>query len=259
MALIPALGLFVLTYLVLKGGWTAPNRAFKISFSRDSIVLAVLSIAAAVWFFGPITGAALVLIIAIHEFGHVAAFRVCGHDDATFRLIPLMGGVASSRKSPDGPVHSFFISVMGPAICIAPTILALIAVYDNWDLPPLVREFLWNFGIFSGAINFFNLLPIGPLDGGKISRILFEIFWPKAAKPFSLAMMGLALLIGIYLQSIFIIILTIMNLPHVMNPSDYVIVRKPSKRQGLMMLAIYILCMVTLAWAGVPLMEYYLL
>jgi len=148
---------------------------------------------------------------------------------------------------------------MGPAICIAPTVLALVAVYDNWAMPDMAREFLWSFGIYSGAINFFNLLPIGPLDGGKISRILFEIFWPKAAKPFSMAMMGVALLVGVYLQSFFIIILTLMSLPHVMSPSDYVIVRRPTKRQGLMMLAIYMLCMVSLAWAGIPLLTYYLL
>ncbi len=220
--------------------------------------MAAISIAAAVWFFGPMTGLALVAIIAIHEFGHVAAFRVCGHDDATFRLIPLMGGVASSSKAPDGPLQQFYISIMGPAICIAPTALALHLVYGNYELPEMVRQFLWSFGIYSGAINFFNLLPIGPLDGGKISRILFEIFWPKAAKPFGIGMMGLALLFGVYLQSYFIIILTLMSFPSVMNPSDYVIVRKPGKRMGLMLLAAYILCMVTLLWSGFPLMVHYL-
>jgi Zn-dependent protease len=257
MSLIFTLGLFVLTYLILKGGWITPNRKFKISFSMESIVLAAISIAAAMWFFGPITGVALVAIIAIHEFGHVAAYRVCGHDDATFRLIPLMGGVASSSKAPDGPLHSFFISIMGPAICIAPTLLALELVYGGYDMPDLAREFLWSFGIFSGVINFFNLLPIGPLDGGKISRVLFEIFWPKAAKPFGIAMMGLALIAGAYMQSYFIIILTLMSFPSVMNPPEYVIVRKPSKRQGLMLLAAYVFCLVTLLKAGIPLILSY--
>ncbi len=258
MNLFLALGLCVLTYFILKGGWIAPGRRFRISFSTESLVMAALSIAAAMFFLGPITGLALVAIIAIHEFGHVAAFRVCRHDDATFRLIPLMGGVASSAKRPDGPLHSFFISVMGPAICIAPTVLALVIVRGGYDLHPLLSEFLWDFGIYSGALNFFNLLPIGPLDGGKISRILFEIFWPKAAKPFGMAMMGLALIFGFLTQSYFIIILTLMSLPAIMNPSDYVIVRKPTKRQGLMLLVIYVMCMITLLWAGLPLMMYYM-
>ena len=258
MSLFLSLGLFVLAYMILKGGWITPNRKFKISFSIESLVMAAISIVAAMWFFGPITGLALVAIIAIHEFGHVAAFRVCGHDDATFRLIPLMGGVASSSKAPAGPLHSFFISVMGPAICIAPTVLALNLVYGNYNMPDMMREFLWSFGIFSGAINFFNLLPVGPLDGGKISRVLFGIFWPKAAKPFGMAMMGLALLAGAMMQSYFIIILTLISLPSVMNPSEYVIAQKPSKRQGLMLLAIYLLCLATLFWAGFPLMQAYL-
>lgn len=258
MSLILTFGLFVLTYLILKGGWITPNRKFKIEFSMESLVLAAISIAAAMWFFDPITGLALVAIIAIHEFGHVAAYRVCGHDDATFRLIPLMGGVASSSKAPDGPLHSFYISVMGPAICIAPTVLALNLVYGGYDLPDMLREFLWSFGIFSGAINFFNLLPIGPLDGGKMSRILFGIFWPKAAKPFGIAMMGLALLVGITMQSFFIIVLTLMSFPTVMNAPDYVIVRKPSKRQGLLLLVIYLTCLITFFWAGFPLMLAYL-
>ena len=257
MTLFLTFGLFVLTYLILKGGWVTPNRRFRISFSMESIAMAAISIAAAVWFFGPMTGLALVAIIAIHEFGHVAAYRVCGHDDATFRLIPLMGGVASSSKAPDGPIHSFYISIMGPAICIAPTVLALHLVYNEYQMPEMMRQFLWSFGIYSGVINFFNLLPIGPLDGGKISRVLFGIFWPKAEKPFGIAMMGLALLAGVFLQSYFIIILTLMSFPSVMNPTDYVIVRKPSKRQGLMLLSAYILCMVTLFWAGIPLMMAY--
>ena len=257
MSLILTFGLFVLTYLILKGGWTAPNRKFRIEFSTESLVMAAISIVAAVWFFGPMTGLALVAIIAIHEFGHVAAFRVCGHDDATFRLIPLMGGVASSSKAPDGPLHQFFISIMGPAICIAPTVLALQVVYGNYELPEMVRQFLWSFGIYSGVINFFNLLPIGPLDGGKISRVLFGIFWPKAEKPFGIAMMGLALLAGAYLQSYFIIILTLMSFPSVLNPTEYVLVRKPSKRQGLMLLSAYVLCLATLFWAGIPLMIAY--
>jgi Zn-dependent protease len=258
MSLILTFGLFVLTYLILKGGWVTPNRKFKIEFSMESLVMAAISIAAAMWFFDPITGLALVAIIAIHEFGHVAAYRVCGHDDATFRLIPLMGGVASSSKAPAGPLHSFYISVMGPAICIAPTVLALNLVYGNYPLPDMLREFLWSFGIFSGAINFFNLLPIGPLDGGKMSRVLFGIFWPKAAKPFGIVMMGLALLVGVYLQSFFIIILTVMSFPTVLNAPDYVIVRKPSKRQGLLLLVIYITCLIALFWAGFPLMMAYL-
>jgi Zn-dependent protease len=257
MTLILTCGLFVLTYLILKGGWVTPNRKFTINFSIESLVMAAISIAAAIWFFGPITGLALVAIIAIHEFGHVAAFRVCGHDDATFRLIPLMGGVASSSKAPDGPLHQFFISIMGPAICIAPTILALQLVSGGYEMPEMLRQFLLSFGIYSGVINFFNLLPIGPLDGGKISRVLFGIFWPKAAKPFGIAMMGLALLAGAFLQSYFIIILTLMSFPSVLNPTEYVIVRKPSKRQGLMLLTAYVLCMVTLLWAGLPLMMAY--
>tara|TARA_R110002094_G_scaffold129548_1_gene123387 strand:- start:2063 stop:2839 length:777 start_codon:yes stop_codon:yes gene_type:complete len=258
MGLLLSFGLFVLTYLILRGGWTAPNRAFKISFSKDSVAMAVLSIAAAVWFFGPITGLALVAIIAIHEFGHVAAFRVCGHDDATFRLIPLLGGVASSSKVPSGPLHNFFISVMGPAICIAPTVLALMLVHGNYDMPDMLREFLWDFGIFSGAINFFNLLPIGPLDGGQISRVLFEVFWPKAAKPFGIVMMGLALLVGVMMQSIFIIVLTLISLPTAFSKPEYVVTNKPTKWQGLVLLVIYLTTMMTFLWAGLPLMMLYL-
>ncbi|GLQ33732.1 hypothetical protein GCM10007939_00150 [Amylibacter marinus] len=253
-----SLGLCYLTYLILRGGWRTSRGRLRIDFSMNALIMAALSIAAAMFFFGPITGLALVAIIAIHEFGHVAAFRICGHDDATFRLIPLMGGVASSAKRPDGPLQQYFISIMGPAICIAPTILALSLVYGNYDMPPMLREFLWDFGIFSGTINFFNLLPIGPLDGGKISHILFEIFWPKAAKPFGMVMMGIALLVGIYMQSIFIILLTLMSLPNVTQPPPYILARKPTKRQGAMLLGTYLVSAATLLWAGIPLLAYYL-
>lgn len=78
--------------------------------------ISALAVIAAVIFFGPVFGICIILVIVIHEFGHVAAFRVAGHHDASFRLVPLMGGYAISNRAVDTQEEDVFITLMGPAI-----------------------------------------------------------------------------------------------------------------------------------------------
>ena len=220
--------------------------------------MAGLSVAAAVYFFGPSQGLALILVIAIHEFGHVAAFRICGHDDARFRLVPLMGGVAISNRAPDGPMEDFFISLMGPAICLAPTLLALAVVYAGIDMPDIARTFIWHFGIWSATLNFLNLLPIGPLDGGKISRVLFSRFFPKLERPFNIFTIVLAMAVAAYLQWYIVMVLTALYLPQLARQQTYIKVRKLTGGQGALMLACYFFTTITFLIAGLPLIRAYL-
>ncbi|MEO5621410.1 MAG: metalloprotease, partial [Cypionkella sp.] len=106
-------GLAALTWAILRGGWTSPQGLYLAGFDRNGLLLGVLAVTAACYFWGVLYGLALILAVVIHEFGHVAAFRVCGHADARFRLIPLMGGVAISNTIPSSSDKAFFITLMG--------------------------------------------------------------------------------------------------------------------------------------------------
>lgn len=172
LSLVLALILMSGTWLALRGGMVADNGLTVVGFDMDSLGMAFLAILGACWFWGPMYGLALILAVMIHEFGHVAAYRVCGHMDARFRLIPLMGGVAISDRMPDTQAKDFFISLMGPGISVAPMALAFALTSMLPDGLETAAEFLWIFAVVTATLNFFNLLPLWPLDGGRCLHIL---------------------------------------------------------------------------------------
>lgn len=183
-----------LCYKVLEGGFALHPGQTVTNFSGRAIGLAVLSFGAAIWLIGPFGGIALVLGIAIHEYGHVAAFRAAGHNDARFRLIPFLGGVAISNKLPKDQLTEFYIAIMGPGIMLVPLVLCGLYLEAFAGGNPLALNFAYTMFLITGAINFFNLLPLWPLDGGRIVRSLTVGLSPRFSQAITLVMsIGLAL------------------------------------------------------------------
>ncbi|MCX8509791.1 MAG: metalloprotease [Rhodobacteraceae bacterium] len=178
------------TSLMLEGGWRGQDSVAIAGYDPQALGLGVLAIVAAVYLWGPVVGGSLILSVMLHEFGHVAAYRVCGHGDARFRLIPLIGGVAIADRQPESQEKAFFISLMGPAISIAPMILALSLSEVMVDSAPLASQYLWVFSGVMAALNFFNLLPLWPLDGANcLQRVIYSIS-PRGAVHLTYVMCG---------------------------------------------------------------------
>ena len=205
------------TFQALRGGWTSPRKTTIIGLDPKGLGISALAVIAAVIFFGPLFGLALILVVMIHEFGHVAAFRVAGHHDASFRLVPLLGGYAISNRQPATPEESVFITLMGPAICLAPMLLAYALVpLVATTLPQAVSPLLV-FASICGALNFFNLLPIWPLDGGRLTASLLPVFHERL--PFYVFAVSTALigLVALLTQSLFMVIFVAMGVQHLMQ------------------------------------------
>ncbi|MCP5076098.1 MAG: metalloprotease [Rhodobacteraceae bacterium] len=241
MEFLSAAALCILTFFVLRGGWRARNKAFRMTLNLESMVMALLFIAGAMYFIGPIGGLALTLTVVVHEFGHVAAFRVAGHDDATFRLVPLMGGVAISRRRPDSQLHDFYITLMGPAICLAPVAVAIALQPIARDLSPELGNFFWFFATFGAALNFFNLLPLWPLDGGRCLRIIVYAVWPGLANVVTIGMSAAFAGLAVYLQSTLLFFVAVMGALSALRQVEMVELRPITKWQALIAL-IALLC-----------------
>ena len=251
-----ALGLCAATLHALRGGLTGRGRFVTIAgFDMQSLGLGVFAVLVAGYFFGPLYGAAIILAVMIHEFGHVAAYRVCGHSDARFRLIPLLGGVAISNSHPASQEKDFFITLLGPGICIAPMVLAYVASdYLVMDYPHVV-QFLWTFALVMGALNFFNLLPFWPLDGGRCISILCNTFAPQLVRPVTLAMTGLAIAVAFLMQAWFLLaflIFSLQSLQSAMRLSQ--VQRRMLPMRGLWAAGAYLATMATFAYVGWPLL-----
>ncbi|MGL4319493.1 MAG: metalloprotease [Paracoccaceae bacterium] len=260
-----AFALCLATLYALRGGLTGRGRFVTIAgFDMQSLGLGVFAIAVAAYWFGPFFGAAITLAVMIHEFGHVAAYRVCGHSDARFRLIPLLGGVAISNQYPASQEKAFFITLLGPAICLAPMVLAYAMsdymnsaasgymVYDY----PMVVNFLFTFAYVMGAMNFFNLLPFWPLDGGRIIAVLTNTFAPQHVRNVTLAMTGLAIAIALTMQAWFLLAFLIFSLSSVQQAILLnQVQRRMGPQRGLLALLAYAATIATFGFVGWPLLQ----
>jgi Zn-dependent protease len=112
-----------------------------------------------------------VVITLIHEIGHAVAIRAKGLRTGFMVFIPFVGGAVTLKDQPTSAYDDALIGLAGP---FAGTVASLIClqVY-KWTADPL-----WLLIAFLGfALNLFNLLPIGMLDGGRISAAVTKWMW----------------------------------------------------------------------------------
>ena len=260
-ALIVALGLMLGTWIALRGGFAlAGARGFQVvGFDPNAVGLGALAIGAAVYFYGWAFGIALILAVALHEFGHVVAYRVCGHSDARFRLIPILGGVAISNQVPARHDKAFFIALMGPAICLAPMALAFALSDLIYPTAPIASDFLYSFAMVLGSFNFFNLLPFWPLDGGRMVQLLAQTFMPWATRQVSIAMTVLGAGLAFILHSYIILFFILMSWGALMQSEQILGLQRPmSKWHGLVALAAYGFTAATFFLGGAQMLQGFL-
>ena len=112
----------------------------------------------------------LFAIVLMHEFGHALACRSVGGKAERIVLWPL-GGVAYVSP-PMRPGAMLWSIVAGPLVnvILLPITLPLIWLPSTSD----VNVFLQTVGLINLVLLIFNMLPIYPLDGGKI---LWAVLW----------------------------------------------------------------------------------
>ncbi|GER66197.1 stage IV sporulation protein FB [Weizmannia acidilactici] len=116
----------------------------------------------------------LFAIILIHEMGHAGAAQFFSWRIKKIMILPF-GGVAETEEHGNRPLkEEMAVTLAGPVQHVWIAICAYALFYFHIlpeSLYIQVQE--WN-----RAILFFNLLPIWPLDGGKIANMAFSRFFP---------------------------------------------------------------------------------
>lgn len=126
---------------------------------------------------GPGSLAALMAVLLVHELGHLAAMRWAGYTDLRVFFLPFIGAAASGRHDRPTPLQELVVLFAGPVPGLLIGLAALAWVPVDLSLGWWWREC----AVLAIVLNAFNLLPIHPLDGGKIFEILFLSRWPWAA------------------------------------------------------------------------------
>ncbi len=149
------------------------------------------------------------LVLIVHEMGHFTFMKKYGYRQMSMRFIPFMGAYVSGTKSPISQREQANILLAGPV----PGILIGIALYyiaiETEHSAFLVLSKIFIF------INAFNLLPIAPMDGGKLVQNLFFSSHEKLQSIFSLiSIIALTALCIQFESYIFLIIPGLMYLGH---------------------------------------------
>lgn len=135
---------------------------------------------------------ALIAVITIHELGHFLAMKFFGYQNVSLMFIPLLGAYTAGQKE-DVPYSQELITLFaGPVPGIVAGMILL--PFVNIEEPGLFG----NICFMLLGLNLFNMLPIIPLDGGRIFDKLFTRlrFWIR------IFLMGGAL-VGILIYEIF--------------------------------------------------------
>lgn len=110
---------------------------------------------------------AIVIGIFIHEMGHVHTMRKYGMKVRGIYLIPLIGGVAVGESAFPSRKAESHIALMGPVWGFALTLLCL------WLYAASSNTMFGAIAGWMALVNLFNLLPITPLDGGRVFKSIF--------------------------------------------------------------------------------------
>jgi Zn-dependent protease len=111
--------------------------------------------------------------ILLHEFGHVWAGKAFGSDGSI--VLYSFGGLAIGASDLRHRWQRIAVSLAGPGIQLALYAALKLAEFrmgpEAWDkMPPALQEMLDDLLLINFLWALFNLLPVWPLDGGKVSR-----------------------------------------------------------------------------------------
>lgn len=171
----------------------------------------LVSIVAYAFIFGWWYAAGFVLLILAHELGHYIAARQRGLEVGAPTFIPFVGAWIEMKQAPHDVETEAYVAMAGPLVG---TIAALVCYYLSQNYDSRLMLALAYAGFF---INLFNLIPLSPFDGGRITAILSPRVWFLGVPIFAA--------VFYYRPSPILILVAVLAIPQLMaawryNPDD---------------------------------------
>jgi len=136
-----------------------------------SMVLCLVSFAAYDWLMGWWFAAGVVVLLYVHEMGHLFVFRRLRLAASPPLLIPLLGALVVAEEEPGSAHDEAWIALGGPVLGGAAALGAL-------GLALVTRQVHWQvLAVLGLTLNLFNLIPFPPLDGGRIVTAIHPLLW----------------------------------------------------------------------------------
>jgi len=143
--------------------------AAQYAVAGGSIIVTVAAYAWRKYPIGLILG--FVVITLIHEIGHAIIIRAKGLRAGFMVFIPFIGGAVTLKDQPRSAYDDAQIGLAGPIAGTAASLISLqIFKWTGNSLYLLIA-------LAGFVLNLVNLLPIGVLDGGRISAAITKWMW----------------------------------------------------------------------------------
>lgn len=157
------------------------------------------------WMFGWRYAVGFIFLLFVHEMGHFIAARQRGLNVGAPTFIPFVGAWIEMKDMPHDAETEAYVGMAGPLVG---SIGALACYFVARDMGASGQ---WLLAVsYSGFfLNLFNLIPLSPLDGGRITAVLSPRLW----------LLGAPILVGMFLlkPNPMLIIIAIMAAPQVMK------------------------------------------
>jgi Zn-dependent protease len=131
----------------------------------------LISIVAYAFIFGWWYAVGFVLLLFVHEMGHYIAARQRGLNVGAPTFIPFIGAWVQLKDMPHDAETEAYVGLGGPFLGTVGALLCyfIARAYESNTLLAVAYS-----GLF---LNLFNLIPLSPFDGGRITAVLSPRVW----------------------------------------------------------------------------------
>jgi Zn-dependent protease len=141
---------------------------FKLLVTAGSMLVSVAAYAT-IWGFSFALG--FVILLLVHEMGHVIALRREGIRASAPMFIPFLGALITARSLGDDAAAEARVGLAGPILGAIGSVVCLVV----WQI---TGQDFWRALAYTGfLLNLFNLLPVVPLDGGRAMAAMAPWMW----------------------------------------------------------------------------------
>ncbi len=138
----------------------------------------------------------VIAVLFIHEMGHFSFMKLFKYTNVSMMFVPLMGAFVRGEKEKYEQKQSVLVIMAGP---IPGVIIGMILLYFGtlWKM-----EWVFNLSIIFLFLNMMNLLPLDPLDGGQLFKLLINRGHEKFQLFFSFISSLIVIAIGWYIDAL---------------------------------------------------------
>jgi Zn-dependent protease len=172
-----------------------------------TVLTMLISIGVYALIFGWRYAVGFVVLLLVHELGHLIAARQRGLDVGLPTFIPFMGAWIELKEMPHDAETEAYVGLGGPLLGTLGT-LACYFFAKNYHLDWLLAVSYAGF-----FLNLFNMIPLSPMDGGRITAVLSPRIWLLGVPIFGLLLW--------YQFSPIMLVIALLAAPHVMTALRY--------------------------------------